>query len=550
MITRPRALFAEPSTWLAALIFCGLCALAWFGYRATEQWQRSAALLADHRGREAADLLTRALTRDMAGVQTSILNSPEQNRHAFDPPYEANDLVALAFARYPYPEFFFGWTPSSGGTVMFARTDRLPAWITPVQRADVYPVEVRRDPPEIAALRRRVESDVAARRRYSVFDISIEGTPYQVVALLAYEGTTRERLDRIFGAAVNLDWARDHYFNDILQQVAQIAGNAGADIIRGDRRTGPSRRGHAGTGLARDSRYARLSALVLRSHTARRQSARGSRAAVVDRCHQRRRRPDLRARGARRAAKPRRRRRRCRSACAEPSRYRPRRSGERRRRDGPRRFRCHGHPRAEDSALDHSSSRRDAGARTRQDRPGPEPVRASARARGEAPDAAGEQPARLLPRDRRHGGLFVRSARTGSAHFRSDARIPPATDRQRRSARNRRAAGSAGGPGRSNRRHSRARQSDRQCDSPFWRGKNSIRASVGRGGSRAFRRHRSRCGHSRRRPPAGQAAVRPREDDAGALATDWASPSSTASPPITVARSRLRARLAAGPRRR
>ena len=134
MITRPRALVAEPSSWLAALIFCGLCALAWFSYRATEQWQRGAALLAEHRGREAADLLTRALTRDMAGVQTSILNSPEQNRHAFDPPYEANDLVALAFARYPYPEFFFGWTPSSGGTVMFARTDRLPAWITPVHR--------------------------------------------------------------------------------------------------------------------------------------------------------------------------------------------------------------------------------------------------------------------------------------------------------------------------------------------------------------------------------------------------------------------------------
>ena len=35
----------------------------------------------------------------------------------------------------------------------------------------------------------------------------------------------RERLDRVFGIAVNLEWARAHYFNDILQQVAQIAGN-------------------------------------------------------------------------------------------------------------------------------------------------------------------------------------------------------------------------------------------------------------------------------------------------------------------------------------
>jgi two-component system, OmpR family, phosphate regulon sensor histidine kinase PhoR len=228
MISRPRALVFEPSTWMAALIFCGLCALAWFGYRATDQWHRSAALLADHRGHEAADLLTRALTRDMSGVQTSILNSPEQNRHAFDPPYEANDLVALAFARYPYPEFFFGWTPSSGGTVMFARTERLPPWIAADERTDVYPVEVVRDPPAISALRRRVDADIAQRRRYSVFDTSIGGVTYQVVALLTYDGSTRERLDRVFGVAINLEWARDHYFNDILQQVAQIAGNASA----------------------------------------------------------------------------------------------------------------------------------------------------------------------------------------------------------------------------------------------------------------------------------------------------------------------------------
>ena len=100
--------------------------------------------------------------------------------------------------------------------------------MTAHERPDVYPVEVRRDPPEIAALRQRVESDVAARRRYSVFDTSIEGFAYQVVALLAYEGVTRERLDHVFGVAVNLEWARDHYFNNILGQVAQIAGSASA----------------------------------------------------------------------------------------------------------------------------------------------------------------------------------------------------------------------------------------------------------------------------------------------------------------------------------
>src|SRR4029453_8321711 len=111
---------------------------------------------------------------------------------------------------------------------MFARTDRLPAWMSAHERADTYPVEVRRDPPEIEALRRRIESDIGERRRYSVFDASIEGARYQVVVLLTYQGITRERLDRAFGAAINLEWVRDHYFNDILKQVAQIAGSAGA----------------------------------------------------------------------------------------------------------------------------------------------------------------------------------------------------------------------------------------------------------------------------------------------------------------------------------
>jgi signal transduction histidine kinase len=228
MIPRSRALFAEPSIWLAALICCGLSALAWFGYRAADQWQQSAALLADHRGKEAADLLTRALLRDMCAVQISILNSPEQNRRAFDPPYEANDLVTRAFARYPYPEFFFGWSPTTAGTVVFARTDRMPPWLNPDHRADVYPVEIRRDPPPMAAVRTRIESDVAAQRRYSVFDATIHGIPYQIVALLTYEDITRERLDRVFGIAVNLEWARKYYFNDILQQVSQIAGSASA----------------------------------------------------------------------------------------------------------------------------------------------------------------------------------------------------------------------------------------------------------------------------------------------------------------------------------
>ena len=216
--------------------------LAWFGYRATDEWQRSAALVVEHRGHQAADVLTRALIRDMQGAQTSILNSPEESRRSFAPPYEANDIVSVAFARYPYPEFFFGWDSVASGTVIFARTDRMPAWAPHRVRADVYPVEVLHDPPQLLGLRERIERDIKGRRRYSTFDLSVAGVPYQVVALISYDSPAREHAERVFGVAVNLNWARDHYFADIVQQVAQIAGNTGGVDIFRDRRTRPARR--------------------------------------------------------------------------------------------------------------------------------------------------------------------------------------------------------------------------------------------------------------------------------------------------------------------
>ena len=42
----------------------------------------------------------------------------------------------------------------------------------------------------------------------------------------------------MFGVAVNLEWARAHYFNDILQQVAQIAGSRGQHPSQSSTSTG------------------------------------------------------------------------------------------------------------------------------------------------------------------------------------------------------------------------------------------------------------------------------------------------------------------------
>jgi hypothetical protein len=128
-------------TSLAALVVCGIAALAWFGYRATDEWQRSSALLVERRSQQAADLLTLALTRDMRGVQTSVLMSEVENRHVFEPPYDINDLVAVAFARYPYPESLLrlAWGPGGARVV---QPDR-PAPLVAASRRHDDPIRSR-----------------------------------------------------------------------------------------------------------------------------------------------------------------------------------------------------------------------------------------------------------------------------------------------------------------------------------------------------------------------------------------------------------------------
>lgn len=216
-------------TWLAALVLCGIAALAWFGYRATDEWQRSSALLVERRSQQAADLLTLALTRDMRGVQTSVLMSEVENRRVFEPTYDVNDLVAVAFARYPYPECFFGWRAGAAEPmVLFSRSDRRPSWLPPDEQDDPYPVEISHDPPHAEILHRRIQSDVSARRRYSIFEIVLAGISYQVVALISYHDVPHEQLDSVFGFMVNLQWARSEYFRAITEQVSQLGGTAGA----------------------------------------------------------------------------------------------------------------------------------------------------------------------------------------------------------------------------------------------------------------------------------------------------------------------------------
>ncbi len=224
--------------WLMAGIAAALALLVWFGYGAIHKWQRSEELLADRRARDTADLLATALSRDMRSVQNVVL-SEWWEELTVDPAGDVRKSVASAFARYPYPESFFVWRrgAADGTATFFNRSDRQPSWLVPSQAPTPFPVVVGHDAAIAGVILDRVRADGRLGRRFSVFEMQLGGTHYQVVARIFFADTFRQSVDGIVGFTVNLPWVRRHYFPDVVQQVSRIGGGLPVAIADANGRT-------------------------------------------------------------------------------------------------------------------------------------------------------------------------------------------------------------------------------------------------------------------------------------------------------------------------
>ena len=207
---------------LGVIVFLGIATLLGFGYHATRGWQQSSELLKERDTTEAIDVILKALTRDMAGMQSRVLASGDW-AESLQSLADTSTQISIAFTRYPYPESFFTWRNNDARMVFFNRTDRQPQWMPETQETYQVPVSVVFDPPAAVSLRRRIDSHGARRYRYVVFDTSFGGKPYQVVARLLYTGPMQERPDAVIGFTVNLEWIRDSYFSDLLPQLVRVA---------------------------------------------------------------------------------------------------------------------------------------------------------------------------------------------------------------------------------------------------------------------------------------------------------------------------------------
>src|SRR5712691_5703906 len=245
------------SSFLTISVFLGLAALLAFGYRVTREWQQGVAARIAHQNEESAELIIKAITRDMRGAQARILANRD-----WDAPLPADftrdmtEQVATTFARYPYPESFFIWRGGHQSVLFFSRTTRLPRWMQPPRSASPREAQARQrtaskegrslkrspvvnspialavDPPVADEVRRQVLASVDAQRRYAVFNTELAGVPYQIIARITYADSLREHLESVSGFTVNLDWVRKWYFADILSEVwPSVSGGLTQDIV-------------------------------------------------------------------------------------------------------------------------------------------------------------------------------------------------------------------------------------------------------------------------------------------------------------------------------
>jgi len=207
----------------------GLCVavlgLLGLSYRSIEQWRRSDALLAEQRAEVMMTLLAASLSRDMRGAQVSVVLPLELVDIVQEPPYDLRDTFARALARFPYAESFFVWrsNPEGHGAAfdLFNRAGRPPSWDGCPAPVGIYPAVLCRDPIGASPLIEALRAGAASGHRFLIFDITLAGTDYQIVAKVISEPRAGVSYG-VVGFAVNLQWVRQQYFSELVREVTRI----------------------------------------------------------------------------------------------------------------------------------------------------------------------------------------------------------------------------------------------------------------------------------------------------------------------------------------
>lgn len=209
------------TAWLAVLVLAGVVALTWFGYRAANEWQSSAAQLVERRQQQVAVAMTLNIVRDMRAVQQSVIDRREWAPDELDSPEHLARVLEPVFRRYAYPEVFFASQLSLEPNFL-VRESRLPSWAAPGGTSAGIRWFKNREVAEL--LRSRVLHDAGSGRQYSIFRLEIGGTEYQVVTRFLRGASDADSPTAVRGFLVNMDWAKTHYFVPMLASILAGTG--------------------------------------------------------------------------------------------------------------------------------------------------------------------------------------------------------------------------------------------------------------------------------------------------------------------------------------
>jgi signal transduction histidine kinase len=231
---------------LAGCLVTTTIALFAFGYRATQQWERSTREAAESRAKNLLAVVAGALERDMKGAQGRLLLPFTSAILERSLPYDLANRFTGGFARYPYLDSVFVWSDQgspAGSAYFFTRADP-PVGIQP-RLASLHPVQLRRNPLPMRELVSAVREQATAGPQFAAFTSTIGGVHYQTVVHLLHSAGPAPPRRAAIGFTVQLDSARTHYFSDFVREIHKITAepSLGIEILDNEGRqvaaTGP-----------------------------------------------------------------------------------------------------------------------------------------------------------------------------------------------------------------------------------------------------------------------------------------------------------------------
>src|SRR5262249_54268334 len=155
-------------------------------------------LLQERQASEALALAHAAIIRDMKGAWLDLIVPINDLDLDAEPPYDLMQHTAQTFAKFPYPESVIIWKGDRPGsqTFVFDRSDRQPHWAHSVLSNDPFPVVMLGDPPAVRPVIEEAHRAAVTKRPFAVFDTTILGVPYQIVAKLTFNPQPPHELSR------------------------------------------------------------------------------------------------------------------------------------------------------------------------------------------------------------------------------------------------------------------------------------------------------------------------------------------------------------------